>query len=174
MDDETNIVLIGFMGSGKTSVGTKLARIIDYEFMDTDFVIEQNYGTSISHIFSEKGEDAFRDMETQLLMRIAKTIRKTVIATGGGLPLRKINSDLLKKAGHVIFLKSSVETTLSRLKDDTSRPLLSGDNVSEKIECMINERLPIYQAVADDIVETDNFSFYEIIKEIEIIIDSLK
>lgn len=167
MDRDYNIVLIGFMGCGKSSVGVKLAGAIDYNFIDTDTLIENDYGMSISNIFNEKGEEAFRELETALLRRIVKSAKKTVIATGGGMPLRKENTELLKKAGYVILLRTSTKTTLLRLSGDTQRPLLAGDNPEEKVNMLMEERLPIYEAAADYIVDADNRSFFEIIKDIE-------
>lgn len=165
--DNKNIVLIGFMGSGKTSVGIKLARAFDYNFIDTDLLIESDYGASISNIFNEKGEAAFREMETALLKRIVKTVKSTVIATGGGMPLNKENSKLLKMAGTVIFLRASKETTYLRISGDTNRPLLAGDDKSTRIGELIDQRYPIYVEASDHIIDTDNKSFYEIIKEVE-------
>lgn len=163
---KTNIILIGFMGCGKTSVGTKLAKVFDYEFLDTDAMIEEEQGITISEIFETKGEPAFRDMETEMIKKIAKRT-SCVFSTGGGLPMRDENAELLKQAGLVIFLKTSVDTTLERLKGDTTRPLLQGDNVREKVEELMGKRMAKYEAAAEHVIVCDDKSFYEIIKEVE-------
>lgn len=92
-----NIILIGFMGCGKTSVGKRLARRLNYSFTDTDQMIEKKAGCTINQIFDTKGEAFFREMETELLEEMRSSFRQTVIATGGGLPVKKPNRELLKK-----------------------------------------------------------------------------
>lgn len=167
-----NIILIGFMGCGKTSVGTKLARAFNYKFLDTDAIIEENYGAKIAAIFEAEGEEAFRKMETAVLVQLKNTVSNTVISTGGGLPLREENVKLLKEIGIIIFLKASKKTTIERLIGDTTRPLLAGEDLEEKVERLLKERMLRYEAAADYSIVTDNRSFYEIIKEIEKIIKS--
>ncbi|MDF2611929.1 MAG: Shikimate kinase, partial [Lachnospiraceae bacterium] len=107
-----NIILIGFMGSGKTSVGERLAKRLSYQFRDTDQLIESRAGDSINHIFELRGEDYFRTLETNLLLEIKPTLSNTVLSTGGGLPLQEQNTKLLKEIGYVVYLKASKETTL--------------------------------------------------------------
>lgn len=162
-----NIVLIGFMGSGKTSVGEKLSRVLQLDFMDTDLLLEEEFGCSISDFFAREGEDAFRKKETALLRRLAGDLKGTVLATGGGMPLRPENAALLKQIGKVFYLKASKETTLERLRGDTTRPLLAGDGLEEKVGRLLGERRPIYTAAADHVIETDGKSYYELIKEME-------
>ena len=164
---KNNIVLIGFMGSGKTSTGDKLARALNLQFLDTDQRLEQEFGCSISDYFAKEGEEAFRRKETELLQKMAESLKGTVLATGGGMPLRAENVELLKQIGAVYYLKASKETTLGRLREDTTRPLLAGDGMNEKIERLLSIRVPIYTAAADYIIETDGKSYYELIKEIE-------
>lgn len=166
-NEKKNIVLIGFMGCGKTSVGTKLARVLQYRFLDTDQMLEEEFGCSISEFFAQKGEAAFREKETELLKRLSLDYDGIILSTGGGMPLCPENAELLKKIGVVVYLKTTKETTLARLKGDTTRPLLTGDNVEERVENLLNQRVPLYTAAADEIVETDGKSFYELISEIE-------
>lgn len=162
-----NIILIGFMGSGKSTIGKKLSRALDYRFLDTDAMIEERSGKTITRIFAEDGEAAFRKAETDLLEDLLQNESHCVIATGGGMPLRPENAEYLKKIGLVILLNATPETILDRLKDDTQRPLLQGDNKEEKVRTLYNERLPKYTAACDHIVDTEKKSFYAIINEIE-------
>lgn len=162
-----NIILIGFMGSGKTSVGNKLARALHLQFQDTDQLLEAEFGCKISEFFEKEGEAEFRNRETALLQRLKGEVKNTVLATGGGMPLRPENAELLKQIGIVVYLKASKETTLKRLQGDTTRPLLAGGDVEEKVNNLLEKRIPMYTAAADITVLTDGKSFYEIINEIE-------
>lgn len=157
-----NIILIGFMGSGKTSVGKYLADRLSYQFRDTDQVIEKKAGDSISHIFSVHGEEYFRNLETDLLKELVQNLEKTVVSTGGGLPIRGQNAMLLKELGYVVFLKASKQTTLDRILGDTTRPLLQGDDLEEKVERMLKIRTPIYEKTAHKIITTDRRPISEI------------
>lgn len=158
-----NIILIGYMGSGKSTVGGKAARAFDFRFLDTDVLIEEKEGCSISDIFAEKGEDYFRSLETQTIKELLFAPRGMVIATGGGLPIRKENAEILKELGIVVYLKCTVEMLLERLTGDKMRPLLAEGNLEEKIKTMLAERGPIYESVADVVIETNGKSFYETI-----------
>ena len=167
MKKKRNIVLIGFMGSGKTSIGMKLARVFSYEFLDSDCRIEEEQQKTINDIFAEQGETVFRNMETELLKRLSEKQEKFVLGTGGGMPMREENVVILKQIGFVIFLKAGQEELIKRLTNDTTRPLLAAGDIRDKVETLYAKRLPIYEAAADYILETDGKSFYEIIKEIE-------
>ena len=164
-----NIILVGYMGSGKSTVGQALAKERGMRFLDTDAAIEEAEGCSIREIFEERGEKSFRDLETEYLRRLKATTVNTVIATGGGIVLRNENRELLKRTGRVIWLKASVEETLSRVKSDTGRPLLDSASeveLAEKIERMLRERTPAYGAAASDIIETDGKTVPEIVSGI--------
>ncbi len=164
-----NIILVGYMGSGKSTVGQALAKERGMRFLDTDAAIEEAEGCSIREIFEERGEKAFRDLETEYLRRLKATTVNTVIATGGGIVLRNENRELLKRTGRVIWLKASAEETLSRVKSDTGRPLLDSASEAElagKIERMLRERTPAYGAAASDIIETDGKTVPEIVRGI--------
>lgn len=158
-----NIILIGFMGSGKTTVGRRLAERLSYSFCDTDNLLEQKASDTINHIFQVHGEEYFRNMETDLLKELSQNLRNTVISTGGGLPLRKQNASLLKEMGYVVFLKTSKDTTLKRLSGDTTRPLLKGDELDKKVENLLGIRVPIYENAAHKIIVTDDRTVDEIV-----------
>ena len=148
-----NIILIGFMGSGKTSFGRYLNHNRNFGFIDTDEFIEKQEGRSINEIFSTDGEEAFRDMDSKLIKLLSLD---TVIGVGGGLPIREENGKLLKQLGTVIYLRASVDTLVSRLSGDTKRPLLKGGDLREKIQTLMAKRADIYEERADIIVDTDD------------------
>ncbi len=161
-----NIILIGFMGSGKTSVGNKLAESIGYDFKDTDELIVSDEGIEIQEIFLNHGEEMFRNIESRLLLSIVDTLERTVLSTGGGMPLRDKNVKLLRVMGQVIYLRASKNTIIDRLSEDTTRPLLKGENPQEKVEKLLSERDPIYEKAADIIIDTDGKNIDDIVKEI--------
>ncbi len=159
-------VLIGFMGSGKTSVSRILAESLGLGLLDTDEEIERLQGRTVSDIFAEDGEPAFRQMERELLMRLSLEKKPLVIATGGGLAAQPENRQLLKKLGDVIYLQVRPETVLSRLADDSSRPLLQGGGREEKVKTLLAIRQPAYEAAATCCVCTDGKSPRQIAEEI--------
>ncbi|WP_034218482.1 shikimate kinase [Lachnoclostridium phytofermentans] len=163
---KNNIILIGFMGTGKSSVGISLASALSMKFLDTDNEIEKCCQMTISELFQSKGEEAFRFMETNLLLKYQETLNQTVISTGGGMPLRAENASLLREIGYVIFLKTSKEVTYQRLKHDTTRPLLQCEDPLGAIEQMLKIRVPIYEALADMVLETEDKSVDRIVQEI--------
>ena len=112
------------MGAGKTTIGRKLAKLLEYSFIDTDTEIEEDQGCSIADIFKYGGEECFRDMETRLLEKL-KNVQNSVIATGGGIVLREQNQAMLQKIGKRVFLKVPQAELLQRLKNDRNRPLLN-------------------------------------------------
>ncbi|MBE5941260.1 MAG: shikimate dehydrogenase [Lachnospiraceae bacterium] len=150
-----NIVLVGYMGSGKTTFGTALAKELGMEFVDADAYIVSKTGKSIPDIFAQDGEEAFRKIETDILKEFNETLSDTVLATGGGMPLRKENARLLKEIGTVLYLMASPKEIYDRVKGDTNRPLLQCENPYQKICDMIKQRHPIYSQCADEIVDTN-------------------
>ena len=140
-----NVILIGFMGSGKTTVGLRLS----YRLRRT--VIDEAY---------------FRDRETDCLRRLLNGTANQIISVGGGLPLREENRTLLGELGQVFYLCASAETIYERVKHDTSRPLLQGDDPKSKIERMIKERDGRYRAAADVVIDVNNKDFEQILCEI--------
>ena len=167
IDKNRNIILIGYMGSGKSTVGRKAAKAVEYTFLDTDDLIEKEEGMTISKLFEEKGEPYFREKETETISRLMGEPKGNIIATGGGLPMKEGNAELLKELGTVIYLKAETDTLLKRLSGDTTRPLLQNGELRNKIETMLAVRGPVYEATADVVLQTDNMSFYEIICQIE-------
>ncbi len=163
----TNIILEGFMGSGKSTVSELLSDKLELELIDTDEAIEEAEGRKISEIFEQDGEEAFRDMETELMeMVISEHMRETVISLGGGLPVREKNRELLKRAGKVVYLRTSPETVYDRLKGDETRPLLKSEDPLARIKELQDKRGKIYEEAADIIVDTDGKSPEEVANEI--------
>lgn len=154
-----NIVLIGFMGCGKTTFGKWIAKHHGMDFIDTDDYIEFVQKRSINEIFADQGEEYFRDLETQTIKKLAESVNNSVISVGGGLPVRECNRALLKKLGKVVFLDTSIDELEKRLSKDTKRPLLAGGKVRDKIEALMRARKDIYESTADCIITTDNQSF---------------
>ncbi|MBO6007616.1 MAG: shikimate dehydrogenase, partial [Lachnospiraceae bacterium] len=123
-----HLILIGFMGSGKTSIGRGLSYKLRRAFHDTDRMIEEKEGMSISEIFAAKGEEAFRQMETEVLREIRDDRIGRIYSLGGGTPVRMENQPLIKKCGTVCYLRITAEEVYERLKGDTTRPLLQCDD----------------------------------------------
>lgn len=166
-----HLILIGFMGAGKTSVGMRYAQKHDIPIVDTDQLIEMTSGMSVSDIFAFWGEEEFRKRETQMLKNLmdteGKEVRKTLVSVGGGLPVRQENRELLKQLGTVVYLRVKPETVLERLEGDTTRPLLQGEDVEERVEELIAYREPFYLEASHGVVDTDGKSFERIVQEIE-------
>ncbi|MGN1015312.1 MAG: shikimate kinase [Butyricicoccus sp.] len=144
---KSNIVLCGFMGSGKTTIGRKLARALGCEFIDADTYLEQREQRTISSIFDELGEPAFRDIETDCARELSQK-QNCVIALGGGAVLREENVRLYKENGILIHLNTPFYRIVQNLSRDTSRPLLQGDK-EKQTRALYQQRKPIYQAAAD-------------------------
>lgn len=161
-----NVILIGFMGAGKTSVGKELSEMTGQRLMDTDWLIEQEAGMSISRIFATQGEAAFRRTETAVLERLLAETEHAVISVGGGLPLLGGNRAMLKRLGTVVFLRVTRETVLERLKGDTTRPLLQGDHVEQKVEELLAYRNPLYEEAAHVVVDVDGKPLRVIVEEV--------
>ena len=160
------IILMGFMGCGKTSTGKALSEMRGIPVLDTDQMIEERAGRSISSIFAKEGETAFRDMESALLRELNEQKPECILAIGGGMPVREENRALLKSLGEVIYLTASDEELVRRLSGDTSRPLLKGGDLRQKIRSLKEAREEIYRSIADRIIETDGLSPMEIAAKI--------
>ncbi len=156
-----NIVLTGFMATGKSSVGRRLAAMMGYEFLDLDSLIEAEAGLPIAQIFSLEGEPAFRAMESRMVERAAGQSR-CVIATGGGAIVDARNLEALKRNGIVITLTATPETILSRIGGGDDRPMLRGGEPGDRIRCLLEERAAAY-AKADLTVETSNRTVDEVV-----------
>ncbi|HEY3332419.1 MAG TPA: shikimate kinase [Capsulimonadaceae bacterium] len=163
----SNIILIGIMGAGKSAVGRRLAERAGARFVDTDREIEREHNKAIAQIFETQGEAAFREIETQLLRNMLErsiadhTPRRTmsaVFSTGGGVPLRPENAELLKQLGHVVWLRARADTIANRVGHKLSqRPLIAdyGHDLVGRIRDLQSERYPRYEMIADYIIDTD-------------------
>ena len=160
-----NIVLCGMMGVGKSSVGIAIAEKTGRRWYDTDTVISDRHG-SIADIFEYYGEAHFRALETDVVKELAD-LDGLVISTGGGLVLKPENNELLKKNGKIFFMRASFETLLKRVRADETRPLLKNNGrIAERLGELLSERIPVYEAVADVIVDTDGRTIDEVADEI--------
>lgn len=150
-----NIVLCGMMGSGKTTIGIKIAEITGRRWYDTDGIIADKYG-KISDIFEYYGEVHFRKLETEIIRDLAQK-DNLILSTGGGLVLKPENNMMLKKNGKIVFLRASLDTLAKRLKVDGTRPLLqtSTESIRDRLAKLMRERSPIYESVADMVVDVD-------------------
>jgi len=155
-----NIVLVGFMATGKSTVGRQVAARLKRQVVDTDDLIEEKAGKSISRIFGEDGEAVFRDMESQAAREVSG-LSDTVIITGGGIVLRDENMEALKKAGPVFCLTASAEAIYHRTRGTSHRPLLEGDDPLARIRDLLAVRSPFY-ARADYIIDTSTLSIAEV------------
>jgi len=162
-----NIVLIGPMGSGKTTVGRRLAEQLKIDFYDADHEIINKTGVSIDHIFDVEGEQGFRKRESDVLEELS-SMHNIVLATGGGAVLSEGNRLLLKKSGSVIYLLSSVDQILRRTAKSKTRPLLENSSDRRKtISDIIDSRDSLYRETATVIINTNGKKLNEIINEIQ-------
>ncbi len=166
--EKTNIYLCGFMATGKSSIGKRLASLLGYDFLDMDAVIEREEGMTIPQIFSSRGEPAFRALESDLVQRLAAQGRK-VVATGGGTVAKRKNLEILKNSGTVITLTADPETILLRVGSGEDRPMLRGGDKMERIAALMAEREDAY-AQADIIVDTSSLGIDETARHICIIL----
>ncbi|MCF7833023.1 MAG: shikimate kinase [Candidatus Marinimicrobia bacterium] len=163
-NNKKHIFLIGMMGSGKSALAKELASILNYDLIDLDQKIVEKYGKSIERIFLEEGEIVFRGYEAQTAREL-KISNPTVIATGGGFPVRAENRKWMKKTGKVIWLKCNSGVIFERIKNE-DRPLLPKPITVEHIENILNGRTPIY-TLADIIINTDRLTPKEAAKKIK-------
>lgn len=171
---EENVVLIGFMGSGKTTVGLRLSYGLKRAIEDTDKLIEKKEGRSINEIFADDGEAYFRNCETELLRELCSTRKNKIISVGGGTPVKEENRALLKQLGTVIYLRIRPETVFERLRYDETRPLLAGPNPLEKICALMDQRSAAYEECADYIVDVDELRLEEIVALIKECVEKRK
>ena len=161
-----NILLVGPMGSGKTSVGKLLANNLDKKFLDTDEEIMKKTGVDITYIFDMEGEEGFRKREC-LALKECLTNNNTVFSTGGGIVLSKENRNLLKDRGTVVYLQTSISSQVKRTASSNNRPLLQNKDPEETLEKLMLTRGPLYEEIADITIMTDNKSLQEMSKEIQ-------
>jgi len=162
-----NIVLVGPMGSGKTTVGRRLAVELNLSFFDSDHEIIDKTGVSIEHIFDIEGEEGFRNRESQMLSELYQK-SGAIIATGGGIVLRPENRAIMQQSGVVVYLTSSIEQLLSRTSKSKNRPILEKSLDREKtFRDILSEREVFYQQVATFEVDTTGKQLHEVIDEIK-------
>lgn len=159
-----NLYLIGMMGTGKTTVGQRLAKELGYRFFDTDVLIERVAQKSINELFAEEGETFFRELESQVLGEVSACTR-SVIATGGGAVLRPVNWGYLRH-GLIIWLDAPISLLVERLAEDNTRPLLKMDNLSLKLETLLAERKSLYQEADLQIAIAKNENPEQIVSKI--------
>ena len=152
-----SIILFGPPGAGKSTIGRMLAAKLGFDFVDTDHIIEQRTGADISWIFDVEGEAGFREREHQILAEVSLT-PSIVAATGGGIVLREDNRAILHGLDAVVYLNAGLEQLVERTSKDKKRPLLQVENPKARIEALLNERRPLYEAVADFCITTDGQS----------------
>lgn len=166
INQKGNIILIGPMGSGKTSTGKMLAKEMGYVFLDTDEEVTKRTGVSIAYIFDVEGEEGFRKREC-LALKECLNDNNTILSTGGGIVLSKENRDLLQDRGTVVYLQTSIRTQVKRTASTNNRPLLQNKDPEETLEKLMLTRAPLYEEIADITIMTDNKSLQEMSKEIQ-------
>lgn len=150
----SNIVLCGFMGSGKSTVGKLLSDRLCMRLIDTDSYIEMKEEMTISEIFAQKGEEYFRNLELEVCRELSG-MKNCIISTGGGTLLKECNVREIKKGGVVYFLNVSPSSVLKRLKHDTTRPLLQREDKETAVRELLTQRLPLYKKAADYVINAD-------------------
>lgn len=165
MNSKSNIVLIGFMGSGKTSIGKRLSVRMKWEFIDMDDFIEKREGMSVTEIFEKKGEPYFRNIENELCERFSEAKCK-IIATGGGVIKSEDNVKYLKQGGVIIYLKSKPETIAHNLRNDNTRPLLMCNDKLGRIRELLAQREPVYNRCADITIDVSQLNMEDTLNKI--------
>ncbi|MCI6060150.1 MAG: chorismate mutase [Dorea sp.] len=160
-----NIVLIGFMGAGKSTISDYLSTMFDMEIVEMDQVIAEREEMSIPDIFATYGEEYFRDLETSLLIEMQDR-KNTVISCGGGAALRERNVEEMKKNGRVVLLTASPEVVYERVKDSNDRPVLNGRKNVEGIAELMEQRRGKYEAAADIVINTDHKTVLQVCEEL--------
>ena len=165
-----NVILVGPMGAGKSTIGRLLAKELKLQFKDSDKEIEQRTGADIPWIFDVEGEQGFREREQSMVVELCE-LDGVVIATGGGVVLRAENRQALRDGGRVVYLHASVEQQLERTSRDRNRPLLRNAEPGKVLRNLMEIRDPLYREIADIIIETDERPPRLVVQEI---IDRLK
>jgi len=160
-----NIVLIGFMGCGKSAAGSLAAKSAARPFFETDGIIETVTGMTVSEIFNKYGEPHFRKEEAETVIALSR-LNGCIIATGGGVVKNPANIEHLRKNGIIVYLKASAEKIYSNIKDDDTRPLLAGGDKPETIKKLLAERSELYESCCDVLIDVNNLSVKDIAREI--------
>ncbi len=163
---KTSIALIGFMGTGKTAVGKVLAERLDKEFVELDSLIEQKAGKTIPEIFNQDDEVTFRELEIEATREVAER-KNTVIACGGGVVLKEINIERLRKECIIVYLTASPGVILKRtLSNENERPLLEVSNKAQRIQELLRFRKPFYERAADIKIDTSKLDISSAVEQI--------
>jgi len=160
----SNIILCGFMGTGKSAVGQAVSKELGLTFLDTDRLIEKRSNKSVADIFREEGEDAFRYYENKLVGELGY-LKNLVIATGGGMILSPGNYAQLEAIGIMILLRATPETIFARIADSRRRPLLSNSDLKYAIEDLLAKRSPIYDKIKYKI-DTDSMDIRQVSQKV--------
>lgn len=160
-----NIFLIGFMGTGKSTVSKELKKMLSMECMEMDDMIVERQGMPISEIFEKHGEDYFRDIESGLLVEL-KEKNNVIVSCGGGVVVRRENIGHMKDSGTVVLLSATPQTVYERVKNNTGRPILNGNMNVEYIAELVEKRREKYEKAADIVIVTDGKSTKEVCREI--------
>jgi len=159
-----NIVLIGFMGCGKSTVGREIKRTLGYQLIDTDAEIEARAGCKISAIFSAEGEHGFRERESSLFEELReKDLKRTVVSTGGGAILRAKNCEILREIGYVVWLCANADTIYHRTKKNRNRPILQAADPRQVIDELLAQRTPLYRDCAHLAIDVGGLNRAEIV-----------
>lgn len=158
-----NVILIGFMGSGKTSIGRLAAKALGFQFIDTDQLVVERCGRQISEIFTEDGEEAFRELETSVLRSLVH-LNRCVISTGGGAVIRSVNREMLRHAGFVVCLTATEDVIFERVSRNTKRPLLQCEDPRAAISQLWTARREAYETTAHCTLDTSLLSQHEAIE----------
>lgn len=166
MNKKQNIILVGPMGAGKSSVGKRLAQALMLPFVDSDHEIEARLKVTIATIFDVEGEAGFRQREAQVIADLLTQPRQKVLATGGGAVLSAETRQRLASQGTVIYLSSSVKQLVERTRHDTARPLLQTADPEQVLTALLQVREPLYREVADIVLHTERKSINRVVQEI--------
>lgn len=156
-ETKSNVYLVGPMGSGKTTIGKRVAKRLGLDFFDCDNELESRTGASVNLIFDIEGEEGFRERETAMLEELSKR-QGCLVATGGGCVLRAENRRIMRRTGLVVYLKTSVAQQLRRLRMDKSRPLLQTRDREKRLSALAEQRNPLYEELADITFPSQNRS----------------
>jgi len=160
-----NIILVGLMGAGKSTIGRSLAKQLKKDFYDSDRIIEERTGVDISTIFEIEGEQGFRDREEQVIAELCQ-MKNIVLATGGGCILSEISRKNMQKGGHVVYLRTSADLLYSRIRFDKSRPLMQTKSPINTLRKLLDDREPFYMEVSDTIIMTGKQKINTLVKKV--------